>query len=167
MNDDTLSAAAIRNLTPAEAWDAFVGTQTPVEFVKLGGDTAHYVENAPLCEGLTIAAQGALKLRLDTCIENALRDHATRNPVPRMTEVAALALHPDASARNIRAMIAGDDDASCPACGARLCWGDRRSDDTARAHCVRGGQANLGLMACDWIGRIRIFGDNTKLAIAR
>ena len=25
MNDDTLSAAAIRNLTPAEAWEAFVG----------------------------------------------------------------------------------------------------------------------------------------------
>ena len=174
MNDDTLSAAAIRNLTPAEAWEAFVGEQTPVEFVKLGGDTAHYVENAPLCEGLTIAAQGALKLRLDTCIENALRDHATRNPVPRMTETAALALHPDASARNIRAMIAGDDDASCPACGARLCWGDRKNTgnerfDVATAYCVRGPLAGLGLADCDWRGKLRIYpgptGDTAVVAI--
>lgn len=164
--NNVLSASAIRDLSPSDAWEAFVGEQTPVEFVRLGGNTAHYVENAPLCEGLTVAAQSILRIRLDTYIEAALCDHATRNPVPRMTEAAALALHPDAGARSIRAMIAGDDDASCPSCGARLCWGDRRSDDTARAHCVRGGHANLGLMACDWIGRIRIFGDNTKIAIA-
>ncbi|MEY5061587.1 MAG: hypothetical protein RIS45_1508 [Planctomycetota bacterium] len=160
------SAATIRDMTPAEAWEGFVGDQAPVEFIKLGGSTAHYVENAPLCEGLTIAAQSILRIRLDTYIERELNAHAERNPVPRMTEAAALALHPDAPARNIRAMIAGEDDASCPACGARLCWGDRRSDNTALAHCVRGSLANLGLMACDWTGHVRIFEDNTKVVVA-
>lgn len=118
MSNDTMSAAAIRNMTPAEAWEAFVGDQTPVEFVKLGGSTDDYVENAPLCDGLTIAAQSILRIKLDTYIESALNTHAERNPAARMTEADALALHPDAPARNIRAMIAGEDDASCPRCGA-------------------------------------------------
>lgn len=160
------SAATIRDMTPAEAWEGFVGNQTPVEFVKLGGSTAHYVENAPLCEGLTIAAQSILRIKLDTYIEKELNAHAERNPAPRMTEAAALALHPDAPARNIRAMIAGEDDASCPKCGARVCWGGRGSDDIARGHCVRGGHAALGLADCDWTGRIRILADNTKVVVA-
>lgn len=171
MNDDALSAAAIRNLTPAQAWEAFVGEQTPVEFVKLGGDTAHYVESAPLCEGLTVAAQSVLRIKLDLRLAREVNLHAARNPVPRMTEAAALALHPDASARNIRAMIACDDDASCPACGARLCWGGRRNTgdkhfDVAPAYCVRGPIAALGLMACDWVGHIHIFDNDTKIAVA-
>lgn len=159
MSNDTMSAAAIRNMTPAEAWEAFVGDQTPVEFVKLGGSTDDYVENAPLCDGLTIAAQSILRIKL----ESALNTHAERNPAARMTEADALALHPDAPARNIRAMIAGEDDASCPRCGARVCWGDRRfggtgsSFDVARGYCVRGDRAALGLADCRWTGVVHIY----------
>lgn len=160
------SAATIRDMTPAEAWEGFVGDQTPVEFVKLGGSTAHYVENAPLCEGLTIAAQSILRIRLDTYVERELNAHAARNPVPRMTEAAALVLHPGAPMRDIRAMIASEDDASCPKCGARVCWNDRNNDDIARGHCVRGRYSALGLADCDWTGRIRILADNTKVVVA-
>ncbi len=157
------SAATIRDMTPAEAWEGFVGDQTPVEFVKLGGSTAHYVENAPLCEGLTIAAQSILRIKLDTYIERELNAHAERDPAARMTEGQALALHPDAPARNIRAMIAGEDDASCPRCGARVCWGDRRfggigsTFDVARGYCVRGDRAALGLADCQWTGVVHVY----------
>ena len=70
-----------------------------------------------------------------------------------MTEEAARALHPTECNRNIRAMIPGPLDPVCPKCGARLCWGQRRGT-FAKAHCVRGGKAALGLADCDWEGEI-------------
>lgn len=59
---DTRSEYQMRLLTPGEAWDIYVGDQSPDEFLLRGIGAgaldldeaiSTYVDEAPMCEGLT------------------------------------------------------------------------------------------------------------------
>jgi hypothetical protein len=71
---DARSEYRMRLLTPGEAWDIYVGDQSPEEFLlrsiaagalDVGEALAYYVEEAPMCADLDEKARDTLFVRLN------------------------------------------------------------------------------------------------------
>jgi len=45
----------IDNMTQNEAWETYVGSQSPQEFVDFAGNVMDYVTSSPMCAGLSAA----------------------------------------------------------------------------------------------------------------
>jgi hypothetical protein len=56
--------SSVASLTPDQAWDGFVGSQSTSEFVDAGGEPAEYVEHSPTCAHLSQAERETLAEKL-------------------------------------------------------------------------------------------------------
>ena len=56
------TATDINALTPGQAWDIYVGSDSPTDYT--AEDISRYVRESPLCKGLDEAARDALTAQL-------------------------------------------------------------------------------------------------------